>query len=647
MVPGDVAAVKIPPPSPLPPSIAPQPPPSDAPSSEDKTRSPPAADCKAEEAGNTFDTEMKHVPDPLLSGLVNGKGGVDTKLEESAADCGVDNVKEEVTTANEEEESHKTSCKVKTAEQLRLTHATSKKLDVSNSILSGGKCSKDTNGAAAGGIVTTLSSGGVDIFRDKNIELLNVRWVTEGLLVDGGDGTGWKVVTSNRIVLDNDEEDIVVPGGSSRSTKHVREGNNSWRSSNNNSWNSNNIGSWSHKDGVRRPGGGPAFIDGSSGFANGMSTSLADIHRSIGSGAFLINRGCHNNSNNTLDTCQSSTADMSHHHHLHQDPLDSTTNHHHLTAAAANNNGCGGGGGQHNGTPAVSCLDESDEAAAAAAVVDTFKSSSSTSEVNSLGVDMMQIEIDPVALLASAIEEDQRSANPVIPTEHFLLGQCDPGDGEGGGGGGEGGWCVEGGGGEGEEDLESAVMGYATGGGGMMMPMMHNQYHGYGSSPDDVMMMNSLSGGGAGGVVAGGGYSEAGVFQCDICSKAFKYQYLLLNHRRHVHSIITKPNSQSSINKKIQFQQQQLSGGSYQSSLLDSANGGGGILSPEHQPDDGTEGGAGDTQHGSSLDMSQLHPSLALKMSTGLVVNGQVFCPVCGKKFLDRASLVAHSVQHM
>ena len=442
-----------------------------------------------------------------------------------------------------------------------------------------------------------------DIFTDKGVELVNVRWITEGLLVDGKDGNGWKIVTSNRIVLDDPIDPFYkVDNQSCWRNKWLKSADDSKTRPSKSSEESKSHSSWlqpRNEIAIKKENSSLPFIDGSSGFANGMSTSLADMHRSIGSGGFLsgFTKSLETNTDASSKSPQTEKAE--------EDVTESTP-----PDTLCNNN------------PSVADTNSSSSSA----------ETKSYSEVNSLGVDMMQIEIDPLTLLASAIEEDQKSSNPVIPTEHFLLGKGSDDIGED-----ESGIAST----ECNADDDSSIADAPT-------------IHGYATGPQSFGAL------GYPGAPVAGSYDcesyvtaeamqqfstypdSAGVFQCDVCPKAFKYQYLLLSHRRQVHSIVTKPSS--SINKlqnqvqKQQFYQQQLA---QQQQLSEQ-----GFSKPEYDGETGLMNGSSEDGH-TPLDMANVHPSLKSKLNTGLIINGQVFCPICGKKFVDRASLIAHSVQHL
>ncbi|XP_064101733.1 gastrula zinc finger protein xFG20-1-like [Macrobrachium nipponense] len=106
------------------------------------------------------------------------------------------------------------------------------------------------------------------------------------------------------------------------------------------------------------------------------------------------------------------------------------------------------------------------------------------------------VEINPLDLLTTVLEEDQKSENPVLPAEHFLLslpntshflendggGQDDSADGY-------------------QESQENDDEGSNDGS----------------DIPSDILL------------------DHPGVFQCNRCNEAFKYQYLLVSHKRQVH----------------------------------------------------------------------------------------------------------------
>ncbi|XP_066983660.1 uncharacterized protein [Macrobrachium rosenbergii] len=106
------------------------------------------------------------------------------------------------------------------------------------------------------------------------------------------------------------------------------------------------------------------------------------------------------------------------------------------------------------------------------------------------------VEFNPLDLLTTVLEEDQKSENPVLPAEHFLLslpntshflendggGQDDSADGY-------------------QESQENDDEGSNDGS----------------DIPSDILL------------------DHPGVFQCNRCNEAFKYQYLLVSHKRQVH----------------------------------------------------------------------------------------------------------------
>ncbi|XP_050697924.1 uncharacterized protein LOC126986129 isoform X2 [Eriocheir sinensis] len=112
----------------------------------------------------------------------------------------------------------------------------------------------------------------------------------------------------------------------------------------------------------------------------------------------------------------------------------------------------------------------------------------------------MQVEINPLDILTTVMEEDQRSDNPVFPPEHFLLtlpapahfleGAGDPGPQE---------EMLEGPQ-ESQEQEEDA-----------------GSIEGYGDVPSDILL------------------DHPGVYNCDKCEEMFRYQHQLVSHKHQVH----------------------------------------------------------------------------------------------------------------
>nr|XP_045598617.1 zinc finger protein 852-like isoform X2 [Procambarus clarkii]XP_045598618.1 zinc finger protein 852-like isoform X2 [Procambarus clarkii] len=115
----------------------------------------------------------------------------------------------------------------------------------------------------------------------------------------------------------------------------------------------------------------------------------------------------------------------------------------------------------------------------------------------------LQVEINPLDLLTTVIEEDQKSDNPVLPAEHFLLSLPTPThflEGEGGG-------------------QEDSTDGFQDG----QENDDEGSNDGFSDIPSDILL------------------DHPGIYQCDKCEETFKYQYLLVTHKHQVHQGVNVP----------------------------------------------------------------------------------------------------------
>ncbi|XP_047481736.1 gastrula zinc finger protein XlCGF48.2-like isoform X2 [Penaeus chinensis] len=122
---------------------------------------------------------------------------------------------------------------------------------------------------------------------------------------------------------------------------------------------------------------------------------------------------------------------------------------------------------------------------------------------------MEPVEINPLDLLTTVIEEDQKSENPIFPAEHFLLSLPTPThflDSEGGSGSTGGGQDDSADGFQDCNDNED-----------------ENSNDGMNDIPSDILL------------------DHPGVYPCDKCGEAFKYQYLLTSHKRQAHNSLNIP----------------------------------------------------------------------------------------------------------
>ncbi|KAK7079846.1 hypothetical protein SK128_024539 [Halocaridina rubra] len=107
-------------------------------------------------------------------------------------------------------------------------------------------------------------------------------------------------------------------------------------------------------------------------------------------------------------------------------------------------------------------------------------------------------EINPLDLLTTVLEEDQKSDNPLLPAEHFLLSLPTPTH---------------------FLDNESGIGGQDDSADGYQESQENDDDASNDGSdiPSDILL------------------DHPGVYQCDKCPEAFKYQYLLVSHKRQAH----------------------------------------------------------------------------------------------------------------
>lgn len=108
----------------------------------------------------------------------------------------------------------------------------------------------------------------------------------------------------------------------------------------------------------------------------------------------------------------------------------------------------------------------------------------------------VQVEINPLDLLTTVIEEDQKSEHPILPAEHFLLSLPTPThflEGEGGG-------------------PEDSADGFQDG----QENEDDGSNDGFSDIPSDILL------------------DHPGVYHCDKCEETFKYQHLLVTHKHQV-----------------------------------------------------------------------------------------------------------------
>lgn len=133
--------------------------------------------------------------------------------------------------------------------------------------------------------------------------------------------------------------------------------------------------------------------------------------------------------------------------------------------------------------------------------------------------EQIQVEINPLELLSTILEEDMRSENPVLPTQHFLLGHP----------------AESGAASPSELYPGSGYDDYPSGGEFSSSSELYTTA----KEEPEPLSVNGL----ALSQESSAFYESAapGVFQCGQCSEAFKYQYLLTAHRkqRHEGSVVT------------------------------------------------------------------------------------------------------------
>ncbi|KAK3856473.1 hypothetical protein Pcinc_037211 [Petrolisthes cinctipes] len=133
----------------------------------------------------------------------------------------------------------------------------------------------------------------------------------------------------------------------------------------------------------------------------------------------------------------------------------------------------------------------------------------------------LQVEINPLDLLTTVMEEDGRSDQPIFPPEHFLLSLPTPtphfleGAGMIGGGGVTGVGAGDGGIGGGEEGADGGQTDHHTGGGTRGEDEDEGE-DGEGP-PGDILL------------------DHPGIHHCDKCEETFKYQHRLVLHKLQVH----------------------------------------------------------------------------------------------------------------
>lgn len=109
----------------------------------------------------------------------------------------------------------------------------------------------------------------------------------------------------------------------------------------------------------------------------------------------------------------------------------------------------------------------------------------------------IQVEINPLDLLTTVIEEDQKSDHPLLPAEHFLLSLPTPTH------------FLEG---DREPHQEDSTDGFQDN----AENSEEIENDGLGDIPSDILLDHS------------------GVYECDKCEETFKYQHFLVTHKHHV-----------------------------------------------------------------------------------------------------------------
>lgn len=118
----------------------------------------------------------------------------------------------------------------------------------------------------------------------------------------------------------------------------------------------------------------------------------------------------------------------------------------------------------------------------------------------------MQVEINPLDLLTTVIEEDQKSDNPILPAEHFLLSLPTPTH------------FLEG---DGEAHQEDSTDGFQDN----VENGEEVENDGLGDVPSDILL------------------NHPGMFECDKCEETFKFQHFLVTHKQQVSNLVNNQNS--------------------------------------------------------------------------------------------------------
>ncbi|MPC17787.1 Zinc finger protein 333 [Portunus trituberculatus] len=118
-------------------------------------------------------------------------------------------------------------------------------------------------------------------------------------------------------------------------------------------------------------------------------------------------------------------------------------------------------------------------------------------------LESMQVEINPLDILTTVMEEDQKSTNPVFPPEHFLLTLPAPAHFLEGSGEVVGQEEVAEGTPEAQEQDEDA-----------------GSTEGYSDVPSDILL------------------DHPGLYNCDRCEETFRYQHQLVTHKHQVHQAL-------------------------------------------------------------------------------------------------------------
>lgn len=114
-------------------------------------------------------------------------------------------------------------------------------------------------------------------------------------------------------------------------------------------------------------------------------------------------------------------------------------------------------------------------------------------------LESVQVEINPLDILTTVMEEDQKSTNPVFPPEHFLLTLPAPAH------------FLEGSGETGQQ--EEAAEGTPE---AQEQDEDAGSTEGYSDVPSDILL------------------DHPGVYNCDRCEESFRYQHQLVTHKHQV-----------------------------------------------------------------------------------------------------------------